>query len=465
MGKTKSPAKAEGKVKKKVKKVQKTSAETKTEPEQKERPKFSTVEVFSKPGAMAPLFEQFTDAEVGTEVVRPRLLTESVEHGRGKGIIRNSTFRKFKEVPKAVFFITFPRASSGGSFEPTDRLMKPGEQMQLSYTADVEGAEKPLYFMGKGFFLRKSFYVAQDPNNSGKPWTGTREEANEKLSKDLVVGGEDIIEVRVDSVTCFPNGPGSTRRDVLERYLSAAKLYVMPGGGGWNQKSTQGNYFDSVKDPLDKYIEREGIKVIDKITLDEFGNLGNIDVLIKETLLADIEHDKIRPMVIKKPNDHLRDINMAVGFLLHFKITDEIKESLMRTFAKKAGPENEVFLPLFLERVSEAKEQYRITFRLFPRDLIEERGRKSMERGLKFMPPYALHQGPENHNTYSKMLIAISQRFREDEKPEDEKLKSEKLQASVQKRMADQQHKFVDEKLKTAFQGRVSAKKRKDEGG
>ena len=137
----------------------------------------------------------------------------------------------------------------------------------------------------------------------------------------------------------------------------------------------------------------------------------------------------------------------------------------MRTFAKKAGPENEVFLPLFLERVSEAKEQYRITFRLFPRDLIEERGRKSMERGLKFMPPYALHQGPESHNTYSKMLIAISQRFREDEKPEDEKLKSEKLQASVQQRVAEQQHKFVDEKVKTAFQGRVQAKKRKEEGG
>ena len=88
-----------------------------------------------------------------------------------------------------------------------------------------------------------------------------------------------------------------------------------------------------------------------------------------------------------------------------------------------------------------------------------------MQRGLKFMPPYALHQGPENHNTYSKMLIAISQRSREDEKPEEEKLKSEKLQASVQKRIADQQHKFVDDKLKSAFQNRVSAKKRKEEGG
>ena len=65
------------------------------------------------------------------------------------------------------------------------------------------------------------------------------------------------------------------------------------------------------------------------------------------------------------------DLCNSTPFLLHFKITDEIKESLMRTFPKKAGPENDVFLPLFLERVSEATEQYRITFRLFPRDLIE----------------------------------------------------------------------------------------------
>lgn len=463
MGKVKNPGKVDGKIKKK--KVKKDSLRAKTKPEKKEKTKFSTVEVFSKPSVMAPLFALFSESEVGADVVRPRLMTESVEHGRGKGIIRHFTFRKFKEVPKAVFFVTFPRSTVGGSFEPADRPMKPGEQMQLSYTADVEGAEKPLYFMGKGFFLRKSFFVAKDPNNGNKPWIGTREEANEKLPKELVVGGEDIVEVRVDAVTCFPNGPGSMRRDVLERYLSAAKLYVMPGAGGWSQKSTQGNFFDSVKDPLDKYIEREGVKVIDKVIIDEFGNLGNIDVLIKETLLADVEHDKIRVVVVKNPNDHLRDINMFVGFLLHFKITDEIKESLMRTFPKKAGPENDVFLPLFLERVSEATEQYRITFRLFPRDLIEERGRKSMQRGLKFMPPYALHQGPENHNTYSKMLIAISQRSRDDEKPEDEKLKSEKLQASVQKRIADQQHKFVDDKLKSAFQNRVSAKKRKEEGG
>jgi hypothetical protein len=80
------------------------------------------------------------------------------------------------------------------------------------------------------------------------------------------------------------------------------------------------------------------------------------------------------------------------------------------------------------------------------------------------MPPYALHQGSENQNTFSKLLILLNQRFREDEKPEEDKLKSEKLQASVEKRIADRRSAFTDDKVKSAFSDRVSAKKRKEEG-
>lgn len=466
MGKVKKVKKVVKKVKVKgdKKPLEKDGKAKKVAPEKKERKPFSTVEVFSKPGLMAPLFEGFKTGEVSANIVRPRMMTESVEHGRGRCIVKNFTFRKFKEQARTVFFATIPSGVGGGSFEPTDRLLKPGEQIQLNYTIEVEGAERPLYFMGKGFFLRKSFYVPEDPMNSNKPWIGPRDVATETLPKNLVVAGDDIIELRIDSVTSFPSGPGSLRRDVLDRYLSQAKLYVIPGGGGWNQKSTQGNFFDSIKDPLDKYITKEDIKVIEPVILDEFGNLGDVSVLIKEILLGNLEHDVARPAVVKNPNDYLREINLHMGFLLHFKMTEEIKEAVMRTFPKKAGKEEDVFLPLLLERVTDAREQYRLVFRIFPRDLIEERSRTSMDRGLKFMPPYALHQGAENHNTYSKLLIAMSQRFREDEKPEDEKLKSEKLVASVQKRMADQKHKFVDEKMKSAFQDRVAAKKRKDEG-
>ena len=470
MGKVKKVTK---KVKKKVKKKDAGAGngkdakgqEAEKKPAEKEKKPFSTVEVFSKPGAMSPLFEGFRSQEISGEILRPRLMTESVEHGRGRGIIRNFSFRKFKEEPRAVLFMVMPRGVGGGSFEPTDRLLKPGEQIQITYTMEMEGADRPIYFMAKGFFLRKSFYSAENPQNADKPWVGSRDEANEKLPKNLVVAGDDIIELRIDNVTCFPSGPGSMRRDVLDRYLSQAKLYILPGGAVWNQKSTQGNFFDCIRDPLDKFLEKEGVKVIERVTLDEFGNLGEISVHINEQLLSNVEHDIIRPSVIKKPNDFLREINSNLGFLLHFKMGEEIKEAVMRTFPQKAGKEEDVFLPLFLQRVREAKERYRLIFRIFPRDLVEERSRKSMNRGLKFMPPYALHQGAENHNTYSKMLIAISKRFREDEKPEDEKVKSEKLQASVQKRIAEQQHKFVDEKVKGAFKGRQEAKKRKEEGG
>ena len=59
--------------------------------------------------------------------------------------------------------------------------------------------------------------------------------------------------------------------------------------------------------------------------------------------------------------------------------------------------------------------------------------------------------------------MALSQRFREDEKPDEEKLKSEKLQASVQARISEQSDKFTDDKIKSAFQDRVAAKKRQED--
>ncbi len=448
----------------KLKKAKSAAAGVSTAPDSEaEKAPFSTVEVFIKPGKMQPLFAAFRSVEVLCDLIRPRMLTESVEHGRGRGAICNFAFRKFKDQPKAVFFVTSPKGVAGGSFEPTDRLLKPGEPLQLSYTVEVEGATRPVYFVGKAYFLRKSFYVAESPDNPEKPWVGPREEAQEKLPKDVFVRGEDIIEVRVDSVTSMPNGPGSIRRDVLERYLSNAQLYCIPGGGGWAQRSTQGPFFKSIRDPLDKYIEQRGVKHIENVTLDELGNLGDVNLLIKEELLANIEHDKVLQVMVSKPNEYLREINTIVGFLLYFRITEEVKEGLMRTFNKKVGKEDEVYLPLILERVADSKEQYRVTFRVFPRDLIEDRSRNNMERGLQFMPPYTLHPGSENQNTYSKLLIALSQRFREDEKPEEEKLKSEKLVASVQSRIAEQKHKFTDEKIRSAFQDRVAAKKRKED--
>ncbi|MEE2657069.1 MAG: hypothetical protein VX733_01115 [Candidatus Latescibacterota bacterium] len=453
-------------VKKKKKKVAASGdgADAKAPAKKKEAPKpFSRPELFTKTKKIQTVIAPIREAAVTAEIVRPRMLTESVEHGRGQGLMRNFTFRKFKEAPKAVVYVNQPRSLGGGSFEPTDRLLTPGEQIRLSFTTTVEGSDGPIVFLAKGFFLRKSFLIPKNPNNDDKPWSGPREEAEKKFGKDLMVQGDDIIEIRVDSINSFPGGPAVTDRTVLDCYLREAKLYIIPGGGGWNQKSTQGSFFKGIRDPLDKYLEREDIKILDKITIHEWVNTGGLGIMVSGRLLADVDDEVVRPMVVKKPNDFIGEINSKLGFLLRFRIDQDIAESLARTFAKKAGKADEVYLPLILERVEDALEQFRVTFRVFPRDLVEDRNPKSMERGLQFMPPFALHQGSENQATFSKLLILLNQRFREDEKPEEEKLKSAGLQASVEARINERRGAFVDEKVKAAFQDRVSAKQRKDE--
>ena len=100
--------------------------------------------------------------------------------------------------------------------------------------------------------------------------------------------------------------------------------------------------------------------------------------------------------MVRKPNDYLREINTFVGFLVHFNIAENVKEGLLRNFDWKIGKEEEVFIPLILERVAESKEQFRLKFRVFSRDLVQERSKNSMERGVQFMPPYTLHPGSEN---------------------------------------------------------------------
>ncbi len=424
---------------------------------------FAHAEAITQTQALVSVFGGFKGGDVTAEIHRPRMMMESVEHGRGRGFVRGFVVRRFAEEPHPVLLVTAPRGLSGGSFEPADRMLRPGEQFQVSFTMLAPGADRPVLFAGRGVFLRKSFFVAENPERPDRPWVGSREDA-EKLPKHLQVAGEDIIEVRIDAVTAFPRGPGSVRRDVLARYASAARLYVVPNGAVWNHKSAQGNFFASIRDPLDRYLTREGVKVITPVVLDDFGNLGDVTVLIETNLLEGIEHDSITAGVIRNPNEHVRAVNNSLGFLLFFKVTDEIKESIVRSFPAKAGKEEDVYLPLLLHRAVELRGRWRCQFRLFPRDLVEERQRRTADRGLHFNPPFALHPGAENHVTYSKLLVALNQRFHEDTKPEDEKLKDERLLASVQQRVSEQRHKFVDEKVKAAFRDRVAAAKRREEG-
>ncbi len=121
--------------------------------------------VFNKLLHQSTLFGGFRDAETDAEVVLLRLQTKFVEHRSGKAMVRKFAFRKFKEDPQAVLYLTTPPSINGGSFEPTDRLLKLGEQLQPSETMNVEGADRPVYFSGKEYFLRKSFYVADNPAN------------------------------------------------------------------------------------------------------------------------------------------------------------------------------------------------------------------------------------------------------------------------------------------------------------
>ena len=418
--------------------------------------------VLNTAGKMKEFFAVFKTGEIPCELLRPRLQTESVSNGRGRSIVRDFTFRKFGERPRAVLFVSWPKGLGGGSFEPTDRLLSSGEPLQLSYSAVGPIGGKPIYFLAKAYFLRRSFYVQKNPENATKPWVGSREDAKKTLTNDVYVQGEDVAEVRVDTLTCMPNGPAFISSEIIDRYCWESKLFCIPGGGGWAQRSNQGDYFKSIRESLEKYIEKDGSKVIEKFMIDQMSNLGSITLVLEGSLLEGIKDDSLHGIVVDNPNDHLQTINAKVGFLLYFRINDKVAKSLTKLFGKKVGKEDEVYLPLFLDELRETRSGHLAKFRVFPRDLVENRSSRSLDRGLNFMPPHNLHPGSSNQNTFSKLLIIINQCYQEDEKPEDHKKKSDKLVSSVQNRISEQQNKFTDEKLRNAFRERVVSKKRKD---
>jgi hypothetical protein len=123
-----------GKVKVKKKKVVKNKAAAGDEAAEGWKPAASKSEAepFSRPGLFSKakelqtLFSPLRDGEVNSEILRPRMQTESVEHGRGQGLLRGFTFRKFQDVPKAVVFMTAPSSKGGGAFEPAGRLLTVG---------------------------------------------------------------------------------------------------------------------------------------------------------------------------------------------------------------------------------------------------------------------------------------------------------------------------------------------------
>ena len=86
---------------KKKKKVKNSEAEGSSKAVVKEAPEklFSRPELFTKPKDLQNLFQIFRQGEIMAEILRPRLQTESLEHGRGTAIVRNFSFRKFQYKP------------------------------------------------------------------------------------------------------------------------------------------------------------------------------------------------------------------------------------------------------------------------------------------------------------------------------------------------------------------------------
>jgi hypothetical protein len=371
---------------------------------------------------------------------------------------------KFKSGPRPVLVMTFPRSTKGGNFVPADTPLEVGEAIEFSYSMALpEAGGNTLYFTAKATYVQTALFIANldDPS---KPWVGSREATEKKYGEAGVNRADEVLQVRVDQLTIFPNPPDSFSSDQIAPYVFAPELHVLGGGGVWAKRGGNG-YFEGIPDLLEKYIEKiEQKKVISPVTLIEFG-VDEISMFVSINPLTDIDHDFLAPSVLRKPNDNLQNINAALGFLLKFEVSDEIKELLMRTSAAKIGKEAEVWLPLTLGQMTDAEPgKLRLLFQLFPRDLMQETNpsRRKKFPGIKFVPPFTLHPNPEDHNTYRKMMVAFGQRMKDDARPDEEKNKLASVQDSIQNRREETRGKYVDENLKKAFSKRREAKKREE---
>jgi hypothetical protein len=427
-------------------------------------PNFNRIQVVSKPEVLNSLLKGVRAENVTAHVSRIKLKAASLVSGRGDATIHTYTMYKFKNGPKPVLVMTFPKSTKGGNFVPADNPMEPGEAVEFSYSLALpEAGGNTLYFSAKTTYVQTAMYIPNldDPS---KPWIGSRDATEKKFGESGLNKGEEVLQLRVDQLTIFPNPPESFTADQISPYIFSPELHVLGGGGVWAKRGGNG-YFEGLPDTLEKYIEKiEEKKLISPVTLIEFG-VDEVSMFVHINPLTDIDHDFLAPSVLRKPNDNLQKINAALGFLLKFEISDEIKELLMRTCATKIGKEAEVWLPLTLGQMTDAEPgKLRLLFQLFPRDLMQETNpaRRKKFPGMKFVPPFTLHPNPEDHNTYRKMMVAIGQRMKDDSRPDEEKNKLASVQDSIKSRREETKGKYVDENLKKAFSKRQEAKKREE---
>lgn len=432
---------------------------------------FDGLPTFHDTETLSRLFRYFKEETVSAKVERPRVMGMSLEAGRGTASIRGYALRKFGEEVRPVIFLNTPRSETGGSFAAVDQPLSPGEPIQFHYHMTIPTTKdaRNLNFTAKGLYLNTSIYVPQDPNNPGKSWSGSREQAEKIFGKEYLVRGEEVLEIRISDVSAFSHRTSSLGREILSNYIFTPSLYIFPGGGPWSKRSQgSGRYFEGIPNDIPALIEKtEGLKAImSGLVIVECG-VDTISLTHPEMIMADIDHDSARPMLLRDPNKNLREINAGLGFLLEFEVSDPIREALARTIPNKAGKETFVYLPLSLAgTVQLSKGGWRYNFLIYPRDLLEDRGAQRKRGGLalKFAPLYALHPKSEDQNTYRKLMIAIGQRIKDDSKPENERAKIASVASAMEQRQREMHDKHVDDKLKQAFMKRQEARRQKDMG-
>jgi hypothetical protein len=428
---------------------------------------FSRVQVVSKPEVVGKLLKGIKEQTIEADVARQKLKAASLVSGRGSGTVYNYVMHPFKTGPRPVAIVGFPRSTSGGNFVPADNPLETGEAVEFTFSMPLAEADgNTLYFNARGPYIQTAIYIpnAKEPS---KPWVGSRELTEKKMGAGALKQGEEVLQIRVDQLTVYPNAPETFTGDQFSPYVFSPSLFVICGGGVWAKRGGNG-YFEEIPQDLAKYMEKqEQIKEIKPVTLAEFG-VDTIAMVASEDLFTDFEHDRLVPSVKKKPNDNLQVLNSILGFLLRFEVSDDIKELMMRTFSQKVGKEVEVWLPLTLGQITDMEPpKQRLLFQIFPRDLTQETNpsRRKSHPGVKFVPPFTLHPNPEDQNTYRKLMVCIGQRMKDDARPEDERNKLASVQAQVAQRQQETKGKRVDENLKKSFQKRQEAKKRQESAG
>ncbi len=429
---------------------------------------FSRVQVFSKAEALNALLKGLKEQQVQSNVARLKLKAASLVSGRGTATIFNYQLLNFKAGPRPALVVGRPKALPGGNFIPADNPLELGEKIEVSYELPLaQAGGNTIFFTAACTFLQEAIFISNA--QTGKPWIGSRDTTEKKLGEGALKQGEEVLQVRVDKITCFPNAPEAFTSDQFDPYIFKPVLYCITGGGMWAKKVA--DYLEGIQDDIHKHLEemekKEQLKTITNVKLIDLG-VDNISLFTPGSLLSGIEHDKLMPSMFKKANDNLMPLNSCIGFILKFEVADEIKELLMRTFAQKAGKEVEVWLPLTLGNIQEAEPpKERVAFQIFPRDLVQETDprKRNKSLGLKFMPPFTLHPNAEDHNTYRKLMVAIGQRIKDDSRPDEEKNKIASVQASVAQRQSETKGQRVDEDMRKQFQKRVDAKKRKEAAG